>query len=278
MSYVDKDKEHFRYVFEPRQGVSFARNTGIAAARGDLMVFTDDDIEFDPTWVQENYRASLRFPEADFFGGRVLPIWPSSPPSWIKQTMYPFALSNLGDEAIRIEPPGTNHCLVGASLAIRRRAFDKAGLFSIATQRVKNGIGSTEDWDWEVKVWEYGGHGMYIPEIVCHTRVPKNRLRKNYHRRWHAGNGKFHAISGRNELLGSRRCLNVPLFIYRQAAEAARQAFSSRIARQERAFADELKFWYYTGVIRHHWATWLRSPKGTSYVQPTMGRLDAPSE
>lgn len=42
----------FRYVAEPRPGLSCARNRGLAAARGEVVAYTDDDVEVDPDWVQ----------------------------------------------------------------------------------------------------------------------------------------------------------------------------------------------------------------------------------
>src|SRR5690242_18447539 len=43
---------HLRYVFESKQGLSYARNAGILAARGDIIAFTDDDVRVSPEWVQ----------------------------------------------------------------------------------------------------------------------------------------------------------------------------------------------------------------------------------
>ena len=40
-----------RYVEEPRQGLSRARNAGLAVAGGDVVAFTDDDVVVDPAWV-----------------------------------------------------------------------------------------------------------------------------------------------------------------------------------------------------------------------------------
>ncbi len=251
-SFVERDP-HFRYIFEQRQGLSYARNAGIAAARSDLMVFCDDDVEVSPTWVQKNYEASLGFPDADYIGGRVLPIWSGPVPDWVKSSMAPFALSDLGDKPFLVSPDKP-HCLVGASLAVRRRAFDKAGLFSIKTQRVKNTIGSTEDFDWQMKVWEYGGHGVYVPDIECATEVPLNRLSKSYHRRWHLGHGKFNAIGTRPNWQGSRRFLGVPVFMYRQGIQAAvqflRAAFRGTAAA---TFEHESTLLFYIGFIKERW-------------------------
>ena len=42
-----------RYFFEIKQGLSYARNAGIRAARGEIIAFTDDDVEVDPHWLSE---------------------------------------------------------------------------------------------------------------------------------------------------------------------------------------------------------------------------------
>lgn len=255
-SFVERDP-HFRYVFEKRQGLSYARNAAIEAARSDLIVFCDDDVEASPSWIQKNFEASVRFPDADYIGGRVLPIWGGPVPSWVRQTMAPFALSDLGDEPFVVAPQKP-HCLVGASLAVRRRAFAKAGLFSIETQRVKNSIGSTEDFDWQMKVWAQGGHGVYVPDIVCATEVPRDRLVKSYHRRWHLGHGKFNAIARRPDWEGKRRFLGVPMFMYRQSLEVLLKMAKS-FMRWDRvqAFECEMNLLFYIGFFKQRWKTHL---------------------
>jgi glycosyltransferase involved in cell wall biosynthesis len=42
----------FRYVREPRPGLSSARNCGLREARGTYLAYTDDDVAVDPDWVQ----------------------------------------------------------------------------------------------------------------------------------------------------------------------------------------------------------------------------------
>src|SRR3954447_2321068 len=42
----------FKYLFELRQGKTYALNTGIRAAQGDFLVFTDDDVVVEPNWLQ----------------------------------------------------------------------------------------------------------------------------------------------------------------------------------------------------------------------------------
>src|SRR4051812_11131860 len=64
-----------RYIPEPRQGASHARNTGIAAATGAIVAFLDDDVVPAPDWVRQLKRAFEEHPEVDCIGGRVEPSW-----------------------------------------------------------------------------------------------------------------------------------------------------------------------------------------------------------
>jgi glycosyltransferase involved in cell wall biosynthesis len=57
-SYSSGDRR-LRYAFEQRQGVAYARNTGIQLARADLIAFCDDDVYVAPDWVENVYRARL---------------------------------------------------------------------------------------------------------------------------------------------------------------------------------------------------------------------------
>lgn len=251
-SFVERDS-HFRYVFEGRQGLSYARNAGIETAQADAIAFTDDDVEATPDWIQTIHEALLRYPAADFIGGRVLPQNGGPLPAWARPTLAPFALQDLGDQPFQVSKE-RRRVLIGACLVVRRGALDKAGLFSTKTQRVKDSVGSTEDGDWENKVWEYGGYGVYVPDIVCYAELPKDRLAKSYHRRWHLGHGKFNAKAERPDWDGARRLLDVPLFMYRQAVEAALQLTRFRLARNEaEAFERECDLLFYIGFMKERW-------------------------
>src|SRR5215471_13462056 len=50
-SYIVRGHNHLQYIFEPRPGVSHARNSGIANARAPIIAFTDDDIRVSSDWV-----------------------------------------------------------------------------------------------------------------------------------------------------------------------------------------------------------------------------------
>src|ERR1700728_131177 len=116
-TYAQRDSR-LRYVFEGRQGVAYGRNASIAAARADVIAFCDDDVYVAQDWLQRIHDALLRYPEADFVGGKVLPVWRQAPPRWILTTMGPLALQDYGEEPMRVSMKN-ERCLVSACLAVR---------------------------------------------------------------------------------------------------------------------------------------------------------------
>ena len=59
------------YRKEPRQGVSRARNMGVKAASGELIVFTDDDVKPCPEWIATYWSGYRERPTGYYFGGPI---------------------------------------------------------------------------------------------------------------------------------------------------------------------------------------------------------------
>lgn len=251
------------YVREPRQGLSYARNAGIAAAdrihagaADSLVAFTDDDVEVAPDWAEVILREFLTHRGVDCVGGRVLPRWPADPPPWLTPNHWaPLALQDHGAEP-RVFDRDQPLCLVGANVAFRRSVFDRVGLFSPDVQRVEDGIGSTEDHELLLRLYAAGGRARYVPELVVSTEVPAERLTPAYHRRWHLGHGRFHALMRTPDLEASRRrLLGVPAHLFRSAAQDAAAWARHRIAGERvDAFAAETRLWFFTGFVRERCA------------------------
>ena len=74
-----------RYVFESKQGLSYARNAGIASARAKIIAFTDDDVRVANNWVSRIKAGFAAEPSVDFLGGKVLPHWDEIPPACIQR-------------------------------------------------------------------------------------------------------------------------------------------------------------------------------------------------
>ena len=238
-----------RYTFEPIQGLAQARNRGTAAATAPILAFTDDDVRVAPTWVRAIASAFAEHPDVEMVGGRIEPEWGAEPPAWLSRAGYaPLALVDYGAEPFRITP-ARPVCLIGANIAVRRRAFNRAHGFSTHLQRVGDGIGSTEDHDFQTRLLESGASALYAPQISARAVVPRERLSKRYHRAWHEGHGRFYARMRDRSFERTRlgTVLGVPAHVYRSAiGETAAWAGSLALGRHSAAFAHELKLRFLT--------------------------------
>jgi glycosyltransferase involved in cell wall biosynthesis len=243
-----------RYVFEPQQGSSHSRNAGIRAARAPLVAFIDDDVRAEPEWVAATVRAFEQYPQADVVGGRVLPVWPVDPPSWLTRDHWaPLALVDYGDVPVAIDATRPL-CLVSANLAFRRQVFDVVGGFAPDLGLVKAGtLGSVEDHEFLLRVLDAGRTVFYDPRITVHADIQPNRLERAYHRRWHSGHGYFHARLRSEQMERTRvgTLFGVPAHLYRQAfGDAARWARTWAMREPARAFQYEGRIRFFCGFFR----------------------------
>lgn len=74
-----------RRLFEPKQGHSNARNCAVAAARGELLLWTDDDVLVSRDWLAAHVNAATQYPDAAFFGGPIRPWFAVEPPRWVRR-------------------------------------------------------------------------------------------------------------------------------------------------------------------------------------------------
>lgn len=257
--YINGGATNLRYIFEAQQGLSHARNAGIKQSHAPLIAFTDDDVRVQPDWVYKIKQTFDRYPEVDFIGGKVLPLWEQEPPSWLTKDQWsPLALLDNGDKPLYMNRQRP-FCLVGANLAVRREAFERVGMFGLELQRIKDGIGSSEDHEWQVRVWQAGRQGLYVPELVIHAEVQKERLTKAYHRRWHTGHGKSMAVmqwyeitQGKNELVDevpkSKKLLGVSGWFYRDVLSEMQAWLKAKIKQ------DDVEAFKYELMLRNHFS------------------------
>jgi glycosyltransferase involved in cell wall biosynthesis len=245
-----------KYLFEAKQGLSYGRNAGIAAAEAPIIAFTDDDVRVAADWVWHIKAGFEENPDIDFLGGRVVPRWPAEPPPWLtKANWSPLALLDYGDHPFYVDS-GKQLCLIGANFAFRRRAFEKVGLFKTDFQRVKDGIGSLEDHEILLRLWQVGSRGLYVPELVATAEIEPDRMEKQYHRRWHASHGRFYATLHSEEVERSKlgKFFGVPAHFYRQALSDLAGWIAARIHHQPaEAFTRELGLRYFCGFAARRW-------------------------
>jgi glycosyltransferase involved in cell wall biosynthesis len=193
-SYCRRHPGLFRYVFEGQQGLSRARNAGIRAAQGEIVVFTDDDIIAEPTWLN-NLTAPLAGSEWAGGGGRVVPPQDLKLPEWLtvggEKDLVGALLPifDLGNEAGEMKRPP-----YGANMAFRKNMFEKYGTFRVDLGHCGGKLVSGEDVDFGNRLIAAGERLRYEPSAVVHHPVPEERLTKRYFRAWWFGFGQTRII------------------------------------------------------------------------------------
>ncbi len=117
-----------RYVLEPRQGLSYARNRGIAEARGRWITYIDDDAEAEPDFLQQLYDYVAAHPEIAGLGGKVLPKFEGEEPPWLNPFLNMMVSGvDHGEEPFRAR--GKKYP-IGCNMTYRRDLLEAAGGFN----------------------------------------------------------------------------------------------------------------------------------------------------
>jgi glucosyl-dolichyl phosphate glucuronosyltransferase len=169
-----------RSLFVARQGLSHARNAGVAFSHGAIVGFTDDDVHPAPDWVAR-IAVAMREAGADILGGRILPAWHESPPSWLDDRSFHGVLSIMDHTtAVEVLNAQSTPCVWGANMAFRREVFERAGLFD-----TRLGIHGTlryggEDTDLVGRALAAGCRAVYDPAAVVWHRIGPDRMHIGY--------------------------------------------------------------------------------------------------
>ncbi len=154
------------------KGASGGRNSGVAASRGEVVAFLDDDAVASPTWLEGLLRHFAN-PEVVGVGGKLIPLWPDSRPRWFPGEFdWAVGASYLGmpEEATPVRN------VWSGNMAIRRRVFDAIAGFREDFGKV-GARSRPEDTDLCLRaaVVQQRGTWIYEPTAVAGHRVPRRR-------------------------------------------------------------------------------------------------------
>jgi glycosyltransferase involved in cell wall biosynthesis len=168
------------YLLEPKAGLSFARNAAVAAARGEILAWIDDDERADEHWLAEVARALADHPEADVVSGVIVPaeletqaqLWfeqfgGHSKGRGFKPDVFSPATAHRQSPLYPLPPFGT-----GANMTFRPGVIERIGGFDTALGAGTPAMGS-EDTLAFTQVLVGGGTIVYQPSAVTY----------HYHRR-----------------------------------------------------------------------------------------------
>lgn len=191
---VTRGFEHhpgFRYLHEPRQGLSFARNRGINETQGDIVAFLDDDVLVDPNWLVQMQR-SFDETGAQAVGGRSLLLFEDAPPEWMGPDFRLYLSEvDLGDTR---RDAGIGVRLFGLNLAMKRDMILRFGGFDETLGRAGTALLSGEERALLQKNYLAGGKNIYEPSAVVQHRIDARRVQWEYFLRLAIGTGKTRAM------------------------------------------------------------------------------------
>jgi len=182
-----------RYLFEPKQGKSYALNKGIDAADGEIVAFTDDDVVIDPKWLASIAKCFSEY-DCDGVGGRVVPIYPDHTPQWIKNNPTKLAgIVVIADYGTDTKPYSSSmDPFIGSNYAFKKEVFNKCGSF-----REDLGPGLPvllgEDVELVTRFVNQGKTLYYCGEAIVRHPVDLGRLNIKHISKWHMALGRFAA-------------------------------------------------------------------------------------
>jgi GT2 family glycosyltransferase len=146
-----------RAVFEERRGLSWARNRGIAASRGEILAFTDADCSVSRGWLTELLEG-FAGDEVDAVTGEVVAYPPRTPAEGYAARRKPLWYE--WSRRTRPTPP-----LLFGSIAVRRAVFDRVGGFD-----PRFADGGSEDIDYSWRFFRAGLRITHRPKAVVFHR------------------------------------------------------------------------------------------------------------
>jgi glycosyltransferase involved in cell wall biosynthesis len=179
-----------RLISQPVPGLSNARNAAVAAATGEYMVWTDDDVLVESNWLRAYEAAFLAHPEYAFFGGPIRAHFDCPAPVWLQRGIpnfeAAFALRDLGDQPLELNE---KELPFGANFAIRTAhqreiPYDP----NLGRQPLAKLLGGEEVLVM-TNLLRGGAKGLWVPAAIVDHRVGADRMTLSYIKDYYRGAG-----------------------------------------------------------------------------------------
>lgn len=173
---------HLRYHYEPRLGLSYARNTGVANSQGEIVVFTDDDAIPRDSWLK-NITDVFCDRSVGAAGGDVYPVWPDgSCPAWLHPSLYEY-IGLVQFHSLGITDLLYPNFPFGVNIAFRKCLVEFLEGFSSELGRSGESLLSGEETELCARLTKEGQRVVYVPDAIVEHLIAKERLSKEWFRR-----------------------------------------------------------------------------------------------
>ena len=156
-----------RYVCEPKKGLAQARNTGLAEAKGAILLFTDDDIRPPTHWISRMC-APILAGEAQAVAGDIV-IAPHLERPWMQPIHRSYLAAHKGNGAESVN-------MTGANMGFSREVLQQVPRFDVELGAGALGCCEESLFSWQVK--RAGYKVLAVPEAAVEHHFHESRLRR----------------------------------------------------------------------------------------------------
>jgi len=213
-----------RHLVEASPGKSRALTTALEVASGEVLAFTDDDVDVDGEWLAA-IRSAMADPSLALAGGPVEPRWERPAPRWLRLAgdgggygplAAPLALLDYGRGPSPLGP----RTVLGANLAVRRDVIARVGGFAAHLGKLRGTLLSGEDHELCRRVDAAGFRTGYVPSARVRHWVPASRMTLAYFLEWFYWSGITNAALDEEEPAPRRSLFGLPAYLVRRLLTA----------------------------------------------------------
>ena len=190
-----------------QRGLSGSRNRAVEQARGDILVFIDDDAVASHDWLSHMMRG-YDDPSVMGIGGRIKPQWEKGRPGWFPEE-FDWVVGCTYRGMPQAKAPVRN--LIGCNMSFRRDIFSSVGNFSVNMGRIGTLPLGCEETELCIRARQHWPDRalLYEPMAMVTHQVPESRsaMRYFYSRCYSEGKSKamLAGLVGTGDGLSSER-------------------------------------------------------------------------
>jgi glucosyl-dolichyl phosphate glucuronosyltransferase len=178
-----------RRLVETKQGLTYARLSGINHTSNEWIAFVDDDCLLSEDWVEQAIQFAASHPQCGAFGGKVILEWEITPSPTLVKHARSFAANDLG---ATVQQLSRQHFHIpGAGLAVQRKALEQSGWHKkqFLSDREGKKLSSGGDSEIVLRILNAGYELWYTPNCVLHHFIPTKRISETYLAKMTYGHG-----------------------------------------------------------------------------------------
>ena len=242
-----------RHIREEELGLTPARLRGIAEAKGDLLIFVDDDNVLDPDYLTNAFAIYEDYPFLGAFGGSIEGEFEVEPPSSITPYLEGLAIRKITRDHWSNAKEWSEATPFGAGMCVRREVAElyfegvRADRMRFALGRRGASLGAGEDTDMAWTSFSLNKGTGCFPRLRLTHLISKDRLTESYVERLYTGFGYADEILAYQHAGSSDNYNETALdtvrywFRYVRASRFGRKILNARRSGQKKARETLLK-------------------------------------